>query len=200
MNSRISRVARIGERWAVAVGYDDEPALRARWVVNAAGLAAPDMANRIEGYQAMHSPVREWAKGNYFAYAGVTPFKTLVYPIPEPGGLGIHLTLDLAGRARFGPNVEWIDRLDYTVDPSLRDEFARAIAAYWPSLNPDRLHPDCAGIRPKITGRDGPVSDFTIETHDTHGLPGIVNLLGIESPGLTASLSLASIVLAGLDR
>jgi L-2-hydroxyglutarate oxidase LhgO len=200
MHSRISRVARVGERWAVTVGSDAEFALKARWVVNAAGLGASDMANRIEGYRSMRPPTREWAKGNYFAYAGPIPFTTLVYPVPVPGGLGIHLTFDLAGRARFGPDVEWTDRLDYSVDPSLRNEFARAIAAYWPSLDPERLHPDYAGIRPKIAGRDDPVSDFVIETSDTHGLPGIVNLLGVESPGLTASLALASMVVAALDR
>lgn len=200
MHSRVSRVARVGEQWAVTVGCDTEPALETRWVVNAAGLEAPNMANRIEGYRSMRLPIQEWAKGNYFAYAGAIPFTTLVYPVPVPGGLGIHLTLDLAGRARFGPNVEWIDRLDYSVDPCLRDEFARAISAYWPLFDPERLYPDYAGIRPQIAGRDGPVSDFVIETSDTHGLGGIVNLLGIESPGLTASLALASIVVAALDR
>lgn len=199
LHSRITRVSRVGGAWAVTVGSDALPALEVRWIVNAGGLAAPDIAQMIEGYQSDRPKIREWAKGNYFAYAGAVPFTSLVYPVPVPGGLGIHLTLDLAGRARFGPNVEWVDRIDYSVDPRLRDEFAPAIAAYWPGLDPEKLHPDYAGIRPKLEGCGGPAADFVIETSETHGLPGIVNLLGIESPGLTASLSLARMAVATLQ-
>lgn len=198
LHSRVTSVTRTKGEWAVAVGGDSLPALNARWIVNAGGLAAPEIARYVEGYHSARPAIREWAKGNYFGYAGTVPFKSLVYPVPVPGGLGIHLTLDLAGRARFGPNVEWIDRLDYSVDPQLRHEFARVIAAYWPGVDPEKLHPDYAGIRPKLYGRENPASDFLIETPEIHGLAGVVNLLGIESPGLTASLALARMVVAAL--
>ncbi|MGX7927499.1 NAD(P)/FAD-dependent oxidoreductase [Tsuneonella sp. HG094] len=199
MHSRIRRIERRAGEWAVFVGEDAQAALTSRRIVNAAGLAAPDMAAQIDGYSSDRPAIREWAKGNYFSYAGAVPFTSLVYPVPVPGGLGIHLTLDLAGRARFGPNVEWIDRLDYAVDPLLRDEFAAAIASYWPGVDRDRLHPDYAGIRPKLGGREDPAGDFVIETSAIHGLPGVVNLLGIESPGLTASLALARMTVETLD-
>lgn len=199
MRTRITRVARAGNAWAVMAGEDVEPALEARWIVNAGGLEAPGIARSIEGYQTERPDIREWAKGNYFTYGGNVPVNSLVYPVPVPGGLGIHLTLDMAGRARFGPNVDWVDRLDYGVDPGLRDEFARAIAAYWPGIDRERLHPDYAGIRPKLYGREKPTEDFVIETKEMHGLDGIVNMLGIESPGLTASLALARLTVAALD-
>jgi L-2-hydroxyglutarate oxidase LhgO len=174
-----------------------EPILAAQ-VVNSAGLRAPSVAQRIHGYPSELSPPELYAKGNYYTLALRTPFSRLVYPVPEPGGLGVHVTLDLGGRARFGPDVEWVDRIDYTVDPSRAERFYAAIRRYWPGLPDGALEPGYAGIRPKISGRDAPAADFLVQGPRAHGVPGLVNLFGIESPGLTASLPLADAVLGRL--
>ncbi len=175
----------------LCVSDDPQPLLKARWVINCAGLHAPELARRIEGFPPQHVPQARYAKGNYFTLAGRAPFSRLVYPVPEPGGLGVHLTLDLGGQARFGPDVEWIDLLDYSVDPRRSEKFYAAIRAYWPQLGDGQLAPGYAGIRPKISGPGEPAADFRIEGPDTHGVAGIVNLFGIESPGLTSSLAIA---------
>ena len=169
-----------------------EPTVDARLVVNCAGVHAPAVARRMEGFPAAHIPREYFSRGNYFSLAGHAPFRHLIYPIPEDGGLGIHLTLDLAGRARFGPDVEWINSCDYAVDPQRGASFYEAIRRYWPALPEGSLQPDYAGVRPKITGPGGGEVDFRIEGPRSHGVPGIVNLFGIESPGLTASLAIAS--------
>ncbi len=174
-----------------------EPIL-AEQVVNSAGLHAPSLARRIEGYPGKLAPSELYAKGNYYALARRAPFSRLVYPVPEPGGLGVHVTLDLGGHARFGPDVEWVDRIDYTVDPRRADQFYAAIRRYWPGLPDDSLEPGYAGIRPKISGKDAPAADFVVQGPRAHGVPGLVNLFGIESPGLTASLPLADAVLEEL--
>jgi L-2-hydroxyglutarate oxidase LhgO len=174
-----------------------EPVL-ATQVVNSAGLRAPSLARSIEGYPAQLAPPELYAKGNYYALTGGSPFSRLVYPVPEPGGLGVHVTLDLGGRARFGPDVEWIDRIDYTVDPRRADRFYAAIRRYWPALPDGALGPDYAGIRPKISGAGAPAADFLVQGPRQHGVPGLVNLFGIESPGLTASLPLADAVVGHL--
>jgi L-2-hydroxyglutarate oxidase LhgO len=174
-----------------------EPILAAR-VVNSAGLRAPSLARRIEGYPAELAPPELYAKGNYYTLAGRQPFSRLVYPVPEPGGLGVHVTLDLGGQTRFGPDVEWIDRIDYTVDPRRSERFYAAIRRYWPGLTDGALEPGYAGIRPKISGPDKPAADFVVQGPAAHGVPSLVNLFGIESPGLTASLPLADEVLAQL--
>jgi len=135
-----------------------------------------------------------FAKGSYFGLAGRTPFRHLVYPIPEHGGLGVHLTLDLAGRARFGPDVQWVDEPNYDVDPRRADRFYAAIREYWRALPDGALQPAYAGVRPKISGPTEPVADFRIDGPAVHGVPGLVHLFGIESPGLTASLALAGMV------
>ena len=166
--------------------------LSARLMVNCASLGAPALAGSIAGFPAEHVP-RAWlAKGSYFTLAGRAPFSSLVYPVPEPGGLGVHLTLDLAGRARFGPDVQWIDKLDYTVDPTRSEHFYKAVRAYWPALADGALEPAYAGIRPKISGPGEPNADFRIEGAETHGVRPVINLFGIESPGLTASLAIAT--------
>ena len=139
-------------------------------------------------------PTPRFAEGSYFGLAGRTPFRHLVYPIPEHGGLGVHLTLDLAGRARFGPDVQWVDEPNYDVDPRRADRFYAAIRDYWPALPDGALQPAYAGIRPKISGPTQPAADFRIDGPAVHGIPGLVNLFGIESPGLTASLALADYV------
>lgn len=165
--------------------------LRAQRVVNAAGLGAVPLATSWEGVPADIVP-RQWlARGVYFSYSGHHPFKSLVYPIPESGGLGVHLTLDLAGQARFGPDVEWIEREDFSVDPGRAKSFANSIRRWWPALDESRLKPAYAGIRPKLLGPDGGFSDFRIAGECRHGVPGLVHLFGIESPGLTAALAIA---------
>ena len=140
-------------------------------------------------------PPVHYAKGNYFTLSGRSPFSRLIYPVPVPGGLGVHLTVDLGGQARFGPDVEWIDTLDYTVDPSRSDSFYAAVRKYWPALKDGALQPGYAGIRPKIVPKGAPGQDFVIQGPQTHGVPGLINLFGIESPGLTASLAIADHVL-----
>ncbi|WP_148863465.1 NAD(P)/FAD-dependent oxidoreductase [Marinobacter fonticola] len=184
-------------RHVVTVGGASPCELAASRVINAAGLDAIALLERWVGYPQGVRPAQYYARGSYFSYSGRHPFDTLVYPVPEPGGLGIHLTLDLAGQARFGPDVEWIDRVDYSVDPARRDAFAESIRRWWPALEPNRLQPAYAGVRPKLGNAQAGFQDFLIQTETAHGLPGVVQLLGIESPGLTASLSLGRYV-AGL--
>jgi L-2-hydroxyglutarate oxidase LhgO len=169
----------------------EAPSLCARTVINSAGLHAPHVARLIEGFPATHIPTPYFAKGNYFILSGRSPFERLVYPIPEPGGLGVHLTLDLAGRARFGPDVQWVEQCEYSVEPGRSERFYSAIRTYWPDLADGALQPGYAGIRPKISGPREAAADFRVDGPRTHGIAGIVNLFGIESPGLTASLALA---------
>jgi L-2-hydroxyglutarate oxidase LhgO len=190
--SRVER-ARVHNGGAIEleVGGAEPMHLSARSVVNAAGLTAPSLARRIEGFPADKAPPEFYAKGNYYSLVGRSPFSRLVYPVPEPGGLGVHVTIDLGGQARFGPDVEWIDRIGYEVDPRRAERFYAAIRRYWPGLPDGALAPGYAGIRPKIAGPKDPAPDFVIQGPDEHGVPGLVNLFGIESPGLTASLSLA---------
>jgi L-2-hydroxyglutarate oxidase LhgO len=173
--------------------------LAAGIVVNAAGLWAPLLARRFSALDPSRLPQAHHAKGNYFSLSGRAPFSRLIYPVPEPGGLGVHLTLDLGGQARFGPDVQWLDvqtpaQIDYTVDASRLSAFAHAIRRYWPALPADRLQPAYAGVRPKLS-RTG-VADFVIDDETAHGVAGLVNLFGIESPGLTAALALADEVAA----
>jgi len=172
-----------------------EPVLT-RLLVNSAGIRAPSVARLIEGYPREQAPRELYAKGNYYSLTRRAPFSRLVYPVPEPGGLGVHVTLDLAGQARFGPDVEWVDAIDYRVDPKRAERFYAAIRRYWPGLPDGALAPGYAGIRPKIAGPGEPAADFMIQGPREHGVPGLVNLFGIESPGLTASLALADDVAA----
>ncbi|TRC76183.1 NAD(P)/FAD-dependent oxidoreductase [Mesorhizobium sp. WSM4307] len=166
-------------------------ALEAAAFINAAGLEAQALAARIDGFPEDFIP-RQWlARGNYFALPGRSPFSRLIYPVPVDGGLGVHLTLDLGGGARFGPDVEWIDRVDYTVDPGRSAVFYEAIRRYWPDLAEGALLPAYAGVRPKLSGPGQPAADFIIQGPADHGAGRIVNLFGIESPGLTASLAIA---------
>ncbi|MDX8483275.1 NAD(P)/FAD-dependent oxidoreductase [Mesorhizobium sp. VK24D] len=159
--------------------------------VNAAGLGAVALAGSLGGFDRGFLPALRYAKGNYFSKAGRAPFSRLVYPVPEPGGLGVHLTLDLGGGARFGPDVEWTDTLDYRVDPARGECFYAAIRRYWPGLADGSLEPAYSGIRPKLSGPGEANSDFVIQDAATHGIEGLVNLFGIESPGLTSSLAIA---------
>ena len=173
------------------VGGEEPMALHASLVVNAAGLHAPALARGIAGMPSQMVPTAYYAKGSYFALDGRAPFERLVYPVPVPGGLGVHLTLDLGGQARFGPDVEWVERIDYAVDPRRADVFYDAVRRYWPGLRDGTLLPGYSGIRPKIVPPGAPGQDFVVQGPAAHGVPGLVNLFGIESPGLTASLALA---------
>ena len=190
------RVERDG--FLLEIGGEEPMRLSCRLLVNSAGIHAPDLARRIAGIPARAIPRGYFCRGVYFTLAGRSPFRHLIYPVPEAAGLGVHLTLDLAGQARFGPDVEWIDGVDYTVDPRRGERFYAAIRRYWPALRDGALQPGYAGIRPKISGPDEPAADFRIDGPAEHGVPGLVNLFGIESPGLTASLALADEVAARL--
>ena len=165
--------------------------LECRLLVNAAGLDAPATARRIEGMPADLVPQAYLAKGNYFSCSARAPFSRLIYPVPEPGGLGVHLTLDMAGQARFGPDVEWVDHIDYAVDPARADRFYPAIRKYWPALPDGALMPSYSGMRPKIVPPQIATQDFVIQDPREHGIRGLINLFGIESPGLTSSLAIA---------
>ena len=177
------------------VGGAEPVRLLARTVVNSAGLHAQEVARCLQGFPSDRVPPTYYCKGNYFSLSGRSPFARLVYPAPESAGLGVHLTLDMAGQARFGPDVEWIERIDYDVDPGRSRVFYDAIRRYWPGLKDGSLQPAYCGIRPKIQSRNEPSRDFLIQGPEEHGVPGLVNLFGVESPGLTASLAIADHVL-----
>ncbi len=173
------------------IGGDETVTLAAALVVNSAGLHAPDLARRIAGMPSQLVPRAYYAKGNYFSLAGRSPFSRLIYPVPVPGGLGVHLTVDLGGAARFGPDVQWIDAIDYDVDPRRADGFYAAVRRYWPDLRDGALLPGYAGIRPKIVPPGVAAQDFCVQGPRAHGVPGLLHLFGIELPGLTAAIALA---------
>jgi L-2-hydroxyglutarate oxidase LhgO len=199
LNTPVERLTPVPGGWEVRYGGHEPGSLIVDAVVNSAGHGAHAVARATEGYPPEWVPRLVLAKGNYFAYSGKPAFTRLIYPVPVPGGLGIHVTLDFAGRMRFGPDVEWVDRYDYAVDPRRGDTFYQPIRTYWPALPDHSLVADYAGIRPKLTGPGEPAADFMIDTPAEHGLTRLVHLFGIESPGLTASLSLAEQVVASLD-
>lgn len=186
------------------VGGLEAMELQARYVINAAGLSAPHVAARTQGLTPGHVPTAHFSKGNYFSLAGRAPFKRLVYPLPQDAWLGVHLTLDLGGQARFGPDAQWLSddtdpgRIDYVVDPARSEGFYADVRRYWPGLPDGGLLPAYSGVRPKIHGPGEAAPDFRIDGAAQHGVPGLVNLFGIESPGLTGSLALAEEVLARL--
>ena len=200
LQSRVlgGRVSDRGMELDVASG-DTRSSLLAELVVNCAGLGAQAVARALEGLPAATVPPLHYAKGNYYALAGRAPFSRLIYPVPEAAGLGVHLTLDLGGQARFGPDVEWIADLDYSVDPRRADAFYAEVRRYWPQLPDGALQPAYAGIRPKPHAPGAAAHDFIVSGPAQHGISGMVNLFGIESPGLTACLALADHVLATLD-
>ena len=160
--------------------------LQTDWLINCGGLSAPDLATDTPD-----TPRAYFAKGHYYAYAGKQPFSRLVYPVAQEGGLGVHVTMDMAGQIKFGPDVRWIESIDYSFDESHFEDFVGAIRAYYPALDPARLHPSYTGIRPKIAPAEAGFRDFCIDGPGQHGVAGRINLFGIESPGLTASLAIA---------
>jgi L-2-hydroxyglutarate oxidase LhgO len=182
------------------VGGDEPATLACAELVNCAGLAAPDVARTIEPLRHQDLPQARYAKGHYYSLTGTAPFRRLVYPVAEAAGLGVHVTLDLGGRAKFGPDVQWIDAVDYAFDDTRRARFAAAIRRYWPAVDEARLQPDYTGIRPKISGPGEAAADFRIDGPDAHGIAGLVNLMGIESPGLTAALAIGERVRDLLGR
>ncbi|BBN87833.1 NAD(P)/FAD-dependent oxidoreductase [Azospira sp. I09] len=194
---------RHGGLWRISIGGEAPLELDAAILINAAGLHATQVAAGIEGLAPTAIPPAHYAKGNYYSLAGRAPFSRLVYPLPEPGGLGVHLTLDLGGQARFGPDVEWLatrdpQALDYRVDPRRADAFYAEVRRYWPQLADNALQPAYSGVRPKISGPGAAAADFCLQGPEQHGLAGLINLFGIESPGLTASLAIAEAVAAEL--
>jgi L-2-hydroxyglutarate oxidase LhgO len=178
----------------IRVGGAEPMELGCNLLVNSAGLHAPALARSIAGMPSQLIPGAYYAKGNYFTLTGRSPFARLIYPVPVPGGLGVHLTIDLGGQARFGPDVEWIDSIDYAVDPRRADGFYAAVRRYWPDLKDGALQPGYSGIRPKIVPRGAPAQDFVVQGPQVHGISGLVHLFGIESPGLTAAVALADYV------
>jgi L-2-hydroxyglutarate oxidase LhgO len=193
----VERIVRAGDGWRVHFAGPEPGHVDAGIVVNAAGLSAWQTAAAIAGFPPEAIPKRRLAKGNYFACAGKPAFSRLIYPAPVDGGLGVHLTLDMAGRMKFGPDVEWLGDvdpagIDYRVDASRGDGFYAAIRTYWPELPDGALTADYSGVRPKLSGPGEPAADFLIQGPAEHGLPGLVNLFGIESPGLTSSLAIGA--------
>lgn len=201
-HTTVQGLRRDGDGWVVHA--EDGTALRANTVVNAAGLHACELGRRTEGLDLRHVPRPWYAKGSYFTLAGRSPFGQLIYPAPEPdehlAGLGVHLTIDLGGQAKFGPDVQWVDDPDdLQVDPARGDAFYAEVRKYWPGLPDGALLPGYAGMRPKISGPHEAAADFRIDGPAQHGLPGLVNLLGIESPGLTSCLAIGEHVAALLS-
>jgi L-2-hydroxyglutarate oxidase LhgO len=204
LNASVEHMATLpGGGFRVTTGGANAATLTCRRLVNSCGLHAQRVAQRIEGFSADHVPKLVLAKGSYFACAGRPAFTRLIYPAPVDGGLGVHATLDLVGRVKFGPDVEWLasddpDRIDYTVDPARAGMFYDAIRRYWPGLPDGALMPDYSGCRPKLSGPGEAATDFRIDGPELHGVDGLVNLFGIESPGLTSSLAIADEVRARL--
>jgi L-2-hydroxyglutarate oxidase LhgO len=185
-----------GGGFRLEIGGQEAMQIETTLLINCAGMSAPKVAAAIEGLDPAHIPRAYFAKGNYFSLSGKSPFQHLIYPIPEPGGLGVHLTLDMAGQAKFGPDVEWLDiaaeaEINYSVDPRRGDGFYAAVRRYWPGLKDGTLMPDYSGVRAKIVPLGAPAGDFVFDCPTTHGLAGLYNLYGFESPGLTSSLAIA---------
>jgi L-2-hydroxyglutarate oxidase LhgO len=192
---------------AMNSGVKSEPIeMGFKYLVNAAGLSAPQLARQMVGLAAQHIPQDHYAKGNYYSLSGKAPFKHLIYPIPEAAGLGVHLTLDLGGQAKFGPDVQWLEgitdpaQIDYSVDPARAADFYAQVRKYWPALQDGQLAPSYSGVRPKIHGPDEPAPDFQISGPAQHGIAGLVNLFGIESPGLTSCMAIGEDVVEILSN
>ena len=203
LRTRVDRAERQEGGWLVEGQSSGQPfAVSCRWLINAGGLFAQQLAHSIDCYPAALIPSLHYCQGRYFSYSGSSPFRHLVYPMPEPNavGLGVHATLDLGGQLRFGPDVRYTDSIDYQVDARLGEGFARSIQRYWPECRVERLQPGYAGVRAKLSGPGAAAADFMIQGPAAHGLQGIVSLFGIESPGLTASLALAEEVAGQLDN
>jgi L-2-hydroxyglutarate oxidase LhgO len=196
LNSPFAAARRDGARWVVNTGGAEPFEIGARWIINAAGLHAQAVASAMAGFPVAAVPVQHLAKGHYFALAGRAPFSHLIYPTPVDGGLGVHLTLDMGGQAKFGPDVQWLpaglapDAIDYRVDADRMATFEAGVRRWWPGLPAGALQPAYTGVRPKLVGPGGAEADFRIDGPAAHGVAGVVQLFGIESPGLTSSLAM----------
>ncbi len=190
-NSRVARIWPQSDALQLAVNQDAAPSLRAKAVINCAGLHATEVARTIEDFAPHQVPPLFLARGHYFALTVRSPFRHLIYPVPVPGGLGVHLTLDIAGQARFGPDVEWVDAIDYSIAPTRAASFYQSVRQFWPALRDGQLAPAYAGIRPNLSGPGARAVDFMIQGAEVHGIAGLINLFGVDSPGLTASMALA---------
>ena len=193
LNSKVTSIKYFKKNFAISVN-DNDFEVTAKNIINCAGLNAQKISNLITELDKRNIPKRYLCKGNYFSYAEKVPFSKLIYPVPNKAGLGIHLTLDLSGRGKFGPDTEWIDKIDYSVNENLRKSFYGAIKKYFPNVNEESLMPDYSGIRPKIVNEYQPSSDFLIHTNKDHGINGYLALYGIESPGLTSALAIADYI------
>jgi L-2-hydroxyglutarate oxidase LhgO len=197
------RVASLsGSHWVVSArdSEQDITEVTCGQLFNCAGLGGHAVARAVAGFDPAHLPTQFYARGHYCSVSGASPFKHLVYPVPVPGALGIHATLDLGGAVRFGPDIQWIEKPDYAMPPGLPEKFKEAVSGYWPSVRDRELTPTYCGIRPKIHGPEASAADFMIQTEEQHGLPGLTNFFGIESPGLTSSLALAKAAVQGSLR
>ena len=191
-NAKVENINKLNKGFSVQVNSEESYSVDAETVINCAGLNAVDIASRTEDLNQDLVPEAYYGKGHYFQLNGNHPFKKhLVYPLPAKDSLGVHVSLDISGKVRFGPDLTWVEELDYSFDETLKEKFIESIKIYWPNLNPEKLTPDYTGIRPKIYGPGGKTADFLLQTSKEHKLEGLINLLGIESPGLTASLSIA---------
>ena len=197
-NAPVNNVNIVNSQIQIAVGGSEPITLRTNYLLNSAGLQAVPLLSEFEGFPKKCIPEYFYIKGNYFSLHGRSPFSRLIYPIPEVAGLGVHFTLDMAGGGKFGPDVEWIEEESYVVDPARNIIFYQAIKPYWPAITLERLKPAYAGIRPKLGSKENMYQDFLIQTENDHQIPGLVNLLGIESPGLTSCLSIADYVVGKL--
>ena len=195
----VDRIIAQNNHFDVLTGGDAPASISANIVINSAGLHAVKVAARIDGLAAQHIPTMRYAKGNYFSLSGKAPFSRLVYPIPEPGGLGVHYTIDMGGQGRFGPDVQWIDEINYHVDETRGEKFYDQIRRYWPKLHDGALQPAYSGIRPKLVSAGEADADFFIQGPEQHGIAGLINLFGIESPGLTSSLAIAEKIVHSIN-
>ncbi|HRY26509.1 MAG: NAD(P)/FAD-dependent oxidoreductase [Geminicoccaceae bacterium] len=198
-NASLERARVTGEGFHLEVGGEAPMEIECAVLVNSAGLEAPNLARRIEGYDPAHAPAAHYCKGNYYTLKGRSPFDRLIYPVPEAAGLGVHVTVDMGGQCRFGPDVEWVESIQYDVDPRRAEVFYAAVRKYWPGLQDGALEPGYSGIRPKLGPAGAPAADFVVQGAAAHGVSGLVHLFGIESPGLTASPAIGEMVLATLE-
>lgn len=193
-NTKVEKILQRRPGFEVIVSGADDMQFTCKHLINAAGHGACTLANATQGLAQQHIPEARYAKGNYFRLQTKSPVSRLIYPVPEPGGLGVHITLDQAGQARFGPDVQWQKSLNYDIDTSRSANFYAAIRRYWPALKDNDLVPDYAGVRPKIAFNTQVHEDFVIQGSATHAIDGLINLFGIDSPGITSSLAIAEMV------
>ncbi len=191
LHNEVTNIEATADGFVLTILRQSNESVRCNVLINAAGLFAQNVSRITADFPAALIPQQHLAIGHYFSYDGDSPFNRLIYPLPSNGGLGIHATLDLAGSIRFGPNLRWVDAINYDFDVTCKREFCQAIETYYPAIDAARLQPAYTGIRPKLSGAQMPAVDFKIQGRREHGMPGLINLYGIDSPGLTSSLAIA---------